>query len=228
MGDLNSSLVQGVNARGYRRGTLSTDSWDQYVIPVKDRIISFAGRASTFKTQGNASATTQNLFAIHNATGSTVNVCVNRLTVDLLSTAAAGKAPSVVVPVVRVRRFTALPTGGSALTKVNLTDSAQTSSSSVTVWGSTASDGGALTTLAVTGLGILAQKFAPRLLVVGTSASTFYEPVDTLPFFYGEPDVILKPLEGIVVTLEGQVVTTGNPATDFWTVDCDWEEFTRP
>jgi hypothetical protein len=29
----------GVEVRGYRRGTLTTDSWDQYVIPVKDRIV---------------------------------------------------------------------------------------------------------------------------------------------------------------------------------------------
>lgn len=229
MGDIGTTAISGVEARGYRRGTLSTDDWDQYVVPVRDRISSFFGRACTFKTPGRA-ATTQKILALHNATSSPVIVCVNRITVDLLSTAAAGKAPTVVPPIVRIHRFTAVPTNGTALAKVAL-DTSQSSNASVTAWGDASADGtGSGTTLTVTipASSMLAQKNAPRVLVVGTSASTFYEPIDTLAFFYGEPDITLRALEGVVVYLDAATVTTGNPATDIWTAEVDWEEYTRP
>jgi hypothetical protein len=86
MADIDSSATSGVEVRGYRRGTLTTDSWDQYVIPVKDRIVGFTGRAATFVTPGRA-AVSQKIMALHNATGSSVIVNVNRMRVDLLSTA---------------------------------------------------------------------------------------------------------------------------------------------
>ena len=227
MPDVGSNSVSGVVVEGYRSGSTTSDNWYQYVVPVRDRVTSYTGRAASFKTQGNASASQQNLLSLTNGSSSTVTVSVNRITVDLLSTAAAGKAPSVVTPVVRVRRATAV-SAGTALTKVNRGDSAQTSNANVTVLGGTASDGGALTAITATNGGTLAQRYAPRVLVVGTSASTFYEPVDTVTFFYGEPDVVLKAGESIIVTLEGQVVTTGNPATDFWIAEVDWDEYTRP
>ena len=196
MGDIATTAISGVEARGYRRGTLSTDDWDQYVVPVRDRISSFYGRACTFKTPGRA-ATTQKLAALHNATGSSVTVCVNRITVDLLTTVA----------------------------KVPL-DTSQSSNASVTAWGDASGDGtGSGTTLTVTvpGSSMLAQVYAPRFI---TGAG--YEPVDTAAFFYGEPDITLRALEGVVVFLDAAVVTTGNPATDFWTCSIDWEEYTRP
>jgi hypothetical protein len=65
-------------------------------------------------------------------------------------------------------------------------------------------------------------------MVVGTSASTFYEPIDTAQFFYGEPDITLRALEGVVVYLDAATNTTGNPTTDSWTAEVDWEEYTRP
>jgi len=39
---------------------------------------------------------------------------------------------------------------------------------------------------------------------------------------------VLRALEGVVVSLEAATVTTGNPATDRWTVSIDWTEYTRP
>jgi hypothetical protein len=226
MADQDSNATSGVEVRGYRRGILSTDSWDQFVIPVRDRISSFVGRAATFKTAGNAATAQQNLLTMTNTAGSAVTVGVNRITVDLLTTAAAGIAPNVVVPVVRVRRVTSAA-AGTVLAKTNRGDTAQTSAANVEVRGGTASDAGALTAITLTNSGIMAQKYSPRLLVVGTSASTLYEPVDTIPFFYGEPDITLKAGEGLAVTLEGQVAA-GNPATTFWIAEIDWEEYTRP
>jgi hypothetical protein len=222
MGDIDTTAVSGVEARGYRRGAVSTDSWDQYVVPVRDRISSFYGRACTFKTPGRA-ATTQKILALHNATASSVVVCINRITVDLLSTVV--KAITVVPPVIRCHRFTAVPTNGTALAKVAL-DTSQSSNAAVTAWGDASADGtGSATTLTVTipANSMLAQVYAPRWI---TAAG--YEPVDTASFFYGEPDITLRALEGVVVYLDAAVVTTGNPATDMWVASVDWEEYTRP
>lgn len=217
----------GQNFRGYRRGGTSTDPVDQYVIPIRDRVGSFSGRAATFQTLGLGTTAQQNLLTIANTTGSAVIVAVNRITVDLLTTAAAGIAPSVVVPVVRVRRATGV-SAGTVLTKTAKGDSAQTSAANVEIRGATASDGGAATAITATNGGLLAQKFSPRLLVVGTSASTLYEPVDTIPFFYGEPDITLKAGEALLVSLEGMTAATGNPTTNRWIAEVDWDEYTRP
>jgi hypothetical protein len=183
---------------------------EQYVIIQEEKIVTYQGRAASFKIPGRAVAA-QNLAAIHNATGSTVLVRVNRIIVDLLTTVA--KAPTVIPPILRVRRFTAVPTNGTTLTK-----SPRDSALSTT---------GSTTTLTITGAAIMAQAYAPRLIVV-TAVNTLYEPFDTQVFLQGEPDVILRPLEGLVVTAEGATVSTGNPTTDFWTVVIDWDEYTLP
>lgn len=222
MGDIDTTAISGVEARGYRRGTAGTDSWDQYVVPVRDRIPSFFGRACTFKTPGRA-ATTQKILALHNATASSVIVCVNRITVDLLSTVA--KAVTVIPPVIRVHRFTAVPTNGTALAKVAL-DTSQSSNASVTAWGDASADGtGSGTTLTVTipASSMLHQIYGPRVIT-----AVGYEPIDTASFFYGEPDITLRALEGVVVYLDNATGTTGNPATDWWIANVDWEEYTRP
>lgn len=227
MPDVGSNSVSGVVVEGYRSGATTSDNWYQYVVPVRDRVNSFTGRAASFATLGLGTTAQQNLLTLVNGSSSTVTVSVNRITVDLLTTAAAGIAPSVVTPIVRVRRCTAV-SGGTALTKVPRGDSAQTSNANVVVSGGTASDGGAATAITATNGGLMAQKFAPRTLVVGTSASTFYEPVDTVPFFYGEPDIVLKAGEGLLVSLEGVTAATGNPTTNRWICEIDWDEWTRP
>jgi hypothetical protein len=228
MGDVDATATLGVEARGYRRGTLASDPWDQYVIPVEDRIVSFNGRLTTYITPGRA-GTNQKIAALHNATGSSVLVCVNRVTVDLLSTAV--KAVTIAPPVIRLQRFTAIPTNGTALTKVGL-DTSLTSDASVTAWGDatateTVTNAGvgtsAATTLTITAGSTISQKYAPRVFT-----AVGYEPVDTAPFFHGEPDVILRPLEGLCVTLDQSVTSTGNPTTDKWLAEMDWDEFTRP
>lgn len=224
MGDVASTAVGGQEWRGYRRGTGGTDDVDQYVVPVRDRIASFSGRVSTFITPGRA-ATSQKILALHNATGSSVIVCINRVVVDVLSTVT--KAITVVPPLIRVHRFTAIPTNGTTLTKVPM-DTSQSSNASVTAWGDASADGtGSGTTLTVTipAGSCLHQKYAPRLF--GT-APIGYEPIDTAPFFEGEPDVTLRALEGICVFLDQAVVTTGNPSTDRWVAMIDFEEYTRP
>lgn len=220
MPDVDSTSVSGVEVRGYRRGSLATDGWDQYVIPVENKIVSYRGRVTSFMTPGRA-AIVQRVMAIHNATASTVLVDVNRIKVDSLHTAV--KAVTVITPVIRIRRFTALPTNGTVLTKVPV-DTSLSSNASVTAWGDASADNtGSATTLTVTVGEALSQTQGPRVLT-----AVGYEPVDAAPFFIGEPDIVLRALEGVVVSLEAATVTTGNPATDRWTVSIDWTEYTRP
>jgi hypothetical protein len=214
--------VGGQDFRGYRRGTTLGDPVDQYVIPVKDELTSFRGRAATFPTIGGAGTPAQQIMqTIFNAVSSTVVVRVNRVTLDLLTTVV--KAATVVPPIVRLYRITALPSAGTANTKTAL-DTSMSSSASVTCLQGTASDGGALTAITATlpAGAFIAQKFAPRML-----SAVGYEPVDTIPFLYGEPDCVLRAGQGLAVVLDNST-SSSNPATDFWASELDWDEFTRP
>jgi len=220
MGDFEATAIAGVEARGYRRGAASTDGWDQYVIPVNDKIVSYRGRAATFRIPGNA-AVTQNLASIHNATGSTILVDVNRIIVDLTSTAL--KAITVQQPVVRLYKVTVLPTAGSALAKTSF-DSTLSSSASVTLLqGASAHRVASALTATLPANAVIDQVQASRVF---TAAG--HESMDSVLFLDGEPDCTLRALEGLVVVAEDAIVTTGNPATDWWTVVIDWTEFTRP
>jgi len=195
---------------------------DQYTIPIDERAISFHGRFQTFRIPGRAGTTGQKLAALHNATGSPVLVDVNRVTVDLAMTAA--KAVTVLPPIIRLSRFTALPTGGSIGFKAKI-DTTETSDANLTVLQDAASDGtSSATQLAVTvPLGnVLSQEFAPRLI---TAAG--YEMADRLTFFEGETRITLRALEGLTVELIYNLATM-NPITDMWIVGFDWAEYLVP
>jgi hypothetical protein len=201
----------------------------QRVEPVEATpIVTFKGRTGTFRIPGRAGTTGQNLLALHNATGSSVLVDVEKVMIDLAQTAAAGVAPTVAPPILRAARFTALPTGGTAPVKVP-EDTSMASNASLTLWQDAQTDGVIATTaLAVTvnpANSFLVQEFAPRILVVGTSASTFYEPFDRTVFFEDESVAItLRPLEGLLVRAE-YTLATQNPTTNVWTVTARWTEY---
>jgi len=194
---------------------------EQVVLVGSEAVVSFNGRAQSFRTPGRAGTTGQKLASIHNATGSTVLVRVNRITVDLAVTVV--KAVTVLPPIIRAHRVTVLPTGGTAMPKATV-DTAQTSNASVTLLQDASADGtsGTVITATIPASNVLVQEFAPRLI---TAAG--YEPADRLTFFEGEPDIILRPLEGIVVELV-YVLATQNPITDMWIVGFDFDEFTVP
>lgn len=197
----------------------------QRVEPVEATpIVTYKGRVATFRTPGRA-ATAQNIFAIHNATGSTVLVDVEKIAVDVINAAAAGIAPTVIPPIIRAYRFTAVPTNGTALTKVP-EDTSLASNSAVTVWGDASADGtGSGTTLTVTAGSIIIEEYAPRIMVVGTSASTFYEPFDRTVFFEDEGVALtLRPLEGLLIKLD-TATTAGNPTTNHYIVSARWTEY---
>lgn len=197
----------------------------QRVEPVEATpIVTYRGRAASFRTPGRA-ATAQNIFAIHNATGSTVIVDLESLAIDVLNAAAAGIAPTVIPPIIRAFRFTAVPTNGTALTKVP-DDSSMASNSAVTVWGDASADGtSSATTLTVTAGSIITQEYAPRVMVVGTSASTFYEPFDRTVFFSDPTTAItLRALEGVLLRLD-TATTAGNPITNHYITTARWTEY---
>lgn len=225
MGDFDSTATSGVEVRGYRRGTASTDSWDQYVVPTFPGLVSYLGRGVTFRIPGNA-GTTQNLASIHNATGSSVLVDVTRVRFDLTNTAV--KAITIQQPVVRVYRVTVLPTGGTAITKVPMDTealgAAAVSSSSVTLLqGASAHRVASTLTATLPANNVLSQVQAAR-----TITGVGHEAHDPVTFFEDEPDITLRALEGIVVVADDAITSTGNPTTDWWTVSLEWREYTRP
>ena len=196
---------------------------EPYVLIQEPRLITYFGRANTFRTPGRAGTAGQKLFSIHNATGSAVLVDIEKITLDLVQTVI--KAVTVLPPVVRAWRVTVLPSSCTALTKVPR-DTSLSSSASVTILGDASVDGtSSSTALAATlpGGTILTQEFAPRLI---TAAG--YEMADRIEFFAGLDELVtLRPLEGLVIFAD-YVLATQNPTTDMWVIGCKWCEYTNP
>lgn len=194
---------------------------EQYVIVGDERVASFRGRFTTPITPGRAGTVGQKIAGLFNAAGSAVLVEIGEVRVDLYQTVI--KAVTVPPPTVRCHRIAAVPTNGTAGTKV-AKDSALTSSASVTTWQDASADrtssGTALTATIAAGTG-LSQEFAPRLI---TAAG--YEPADRMAFL-DEEGVTLRAGEGMAVFLD-YTVATMNPITDMWIAQIDWVEFTLP
>lgn len=177
----------------------------------------FEGRASTFRTPGRAGTAGQKILSLHNASGSTVTVNIKKVFADLVGTTA--KAVTVLPLVVRVYLVTVLPTNGTLLVK-NKIGGSGASSASIEVRGDSSADGtGSATTLTATlpAGAILTQEFAPRLIT-----AVGYEPSDRQEFF-GGTEVLLGPLQGVVVMLD-YVLATQNPITDMWLSGVEWAE----
>lgn len=197
------------------------------------RQVSFKGRVATFRTPGRAVTTGQKTFAIHNGTGSPVIVDVHNIVIDMVQTVV--KLVTVLPPVMRLYKFTAVPTNGTALVKTG-EDSTLTSKSAVTVWGDASADGtSSATTLTIAAItngsttGLLTQMYAPRYLAhaapTASSINPFMELIDFAPFFTGEDEIIsLRALEGLAVHLDF-TATTQNPITDMWSVSARWIEY---
>jgi hypothetical protein len=213
----------GKHLRTNNRG--GTTGHDQYIIPTDERLLSFRGRCATFRVLGRAGTAGQKLFAIHNATASAVIVDVKRIKVDLVSTAV--RAITVEPSLIRLWKFTAVPTNGNAVTKVSKNSALYPSSSaSVTLWQDSSADRTAsATTLTITlpAATVLSQEYGSRnFTAVGQEAA------DKISFLEDEDDVVtLNALEGVCVFLD-YATATFNPTTDIWVVSCDWDEYTRP
>jgi hypothetical protein len=191
----------------------------QYVAPISSRSVSFCGALASFRTLGNA-ATPQNIFSIENAGGSAVILGVSRLTVEMDATAAL----LTVASEFKTSRPTALPTGGTALTKVAI-DTALTSSASVVARGATASDGGAATAITATAGSTMWHQYLLRQQTLVAQ----YEPTDysLLPTDIADVDwVIVRAGEALLVQVVG---TAGsNAATNHYVIKCAFFEYTVP
>jgi len=179
----------------------------------------FRGRAGTFRTPGRAGTVGQNILSIHNATGSTITLVVNKVFVDLMQTVV--KAVTVAPPIMRLWKVTVLPTNGAALTK-NKIGGSGASNADVTLLQDASADGtGAGTTLTATRPAgtIISQEFAPRLIT-----AVGYENADRVEWL-GDTEVVLAPLEGLVLFLD-YVLATQNPTTDMWIAGIEWYEYT--
>ncbi len=212
--------VDGSTATTHTTGSVVAASLAaQVVVNIDPRIVTYKGRAFSFRTPGRAGTVGQKILALHNATASEVKVRVTRAWVDLAVTAA--KAVTVLPPVIRLWKVTVAPSNGTVLTKVPI-DSALVSSASVTVRGDAQSDGTASASVLAATLPagtIYTQTFAPRLI---TAAG--YEPFDR-EVFLEDGHIDLNPLEGIVLFVD-YVLATQNPITDMWLAGVEWEEYT--
>lgn len=202
-----------------QRGDLQLDvNGNLRTVPQVDANATFRGRGATYRTIGRAGTTPRRLLAIWNAAGSGKVVHVNQITCDILQTAVM--AVTVVPPVLRVHRITAIPTNGTALTKV-AKDTAGTSSASISLFGDASADGtNSATALAatVTAGAHLTQEFLPRLI---TAAG--YEMFDRVELLE-DRDIVLRPGEGIVLSLDGITAATQEPATTHTISTVDWYE----
>ncbi|MEO6302700.1 MAG: hypothetical protein ABIP51_05975 [Bacteroidia bacterium] len=212
----NASIPTGTNIIGKVSIDQTTPGTTNLVATTPAPVL-FRGRSSTFRTPGRAGTAGQKILSIHNATGSTISLTVNKISIDIVQTVI--KAITVLPPIIRAWKVTVLPTNGTSLVK-NKIGGTSTSNASVTVLGDASADGtGSATTLTATlpAGTILSQEFAARFI---TGAG--YEPMDRIEFF-SDSAVVLAPLEGIVIFLD-YVLATQNPVTDMWIAVVDWSE----
>lgn len=201
---------------------------EQFFIPGSERVVSFRGRAGTFRIPGRAAtANGRTLWQIWNGAGSGVLVAVEAVATDIYQTVV--KAVTVPPPTIRLYRTTTALTGGAALAKVAL-DTAQGSSGVVALLQDGTADGtiaatplGAAASAAPAGSLILTQEFAPRMIT-----AVGYEMMDRSEFL-GDTDsaVILREGQGAILRVDYPAATS-DPITDMWVSVVRWSEFTLP
>lgn len=214
--------IDGTTAATHASGvTVSVVAAAQYVIPVSNRSVSYCGAVASWRTLGNA-ASPQNLFTIENAAGSNVIVGVSRLTVEMDATAAL----LAVAPSFKTFRPTALPSGGTTLTKSSV-DTGLTTSASVVCRGATASDGGTATAITATApaQNPMWHQFQMRMATqVGMMATDDFS---MLPNDIADVDwITLRAGEALLLQVVGTAAS--NAATNHYIVKCAWFEYSLP
>lgn len=205
-----------------RERTISSVTYaEQYVIPISERVASFKGAVTSFRTPGRA-ALTQNIFCLSNTTGSGVLVAVRRLSIQ--------QDPAAVLNtswgnLFKVSRITTAPTNGTVLTKVAF-DTSQSSSANVIATGDASADGtGSATTLTATAGTPAWHQFANRLHTA--AGQVVLDDASGIPALAAEDPMILRANEHMLVSLAANA-TGANGATVMYLINCMWEEFTLP
>ncbi len=170
--------------------------------------------AASFRTLGTA-ATPHNLLTIENL-DATKTVTIRRLTVQLDATAVL----VAVMPQVKCSRATAVPTGGTALSKAQF-DTANSSNANTIVRGATASDGGVATAITSTAGTSIWQQYCMRMHTVVGQVLALDNNV--LPLLVDTQNLILRQNQALLVQVVSSVGTS-NPATNHWFANVVWQE----
>jgi hypothetical protein len=190
------------------------------ISPVRESMILFDGIVAGFRTLGNA-ATPQNLFSIENGASSTVLVAIKRLAVEMDTTTAL----TTVAPEFLVTRPTALPTGGTAMTKGGQ-DTALTSNANVVIRAAMQTDGVTATAITATaGTARLWHQFQTRQNAV-TSNYLFGPELNLLPTLVEGDPLILRANQGLLVQIIGTAAS--NAAGNHYVCKVAWEEYKTP
>lgn len=168
--------------------------------------------ATSFRILGTA-ATPHNLLTIEN-TDATVQVRIRDISIQLDATAVL----VAVMPLVKVSRATAVPTGGTTIAKGQF-DTSNASDAQIVVRAANASDGGVATAITSTAGTTLWQEYQMRMhTVVGQVLC----PPSRMPTVITE-DLVLRQNEAILVQVVASAGTS-NPATNHWSVCVTWDE----
>lgn len=168
--------------------------------------------AASFRILGTA-ATPHNLFTIEN-TDATVEVRIRDLMVQLDATAAL----TAVMPLVKLSRATAVPTGGTTITKAQF-DTANASDAQVVVRAANASDGGGATAITATAGTTIWQEYQMRLHTAVGQVLSSPSRVPTLLV----KDLVLRQNEALLVQVVASAGSS-NPATNHWSACVTWDE----
>lgn len=192
---------------------------EPYVIPISERVLSFRGFSSTFRTVGNA-ASPQNLFAISNGVASPVLVGIRRLSIQMDATAAS----TAVASVIKTSRPAALPTVGTVMTKGSF-DTSLTSDALVLLRGATASDGGAATAITGTAGTTFWQQLVMRLhTAVG---QVLMDDESLIPGLSENDPFVLRADQSLLVQITN-ATPANNLATNHHILNVAWDEYTLP
>ena len=177
----------------------------------------FKGIAASFRTLGSA-AVPQNVFTIENGVGSGKLVYIRELYLSSDMTAVL----LTVACQIDVSRTTAIPSGGTALTKTAL-DTLLSSNALVVLRGATASDGGAATAITATAAaGYLFRNFVPRQATAVGQVQQQFKAVLTKISLSESDALILREGQANVVQITGTAAS--NAATNHYIIICVWDE----
>lgn len=207
----------GKKGRTYRRGSLTSDPHDAYVIPTVDRVISGRYFAATFRVPG-AAASPLNLLTMHSTAASPL-VAIRRISVEVEASAVTAY---LVNSVIRLFRSTTVPSGGTAATKQKTDTGDSSSAASVIVTGPASADGTASAiTYALPSGTPMAQQSVPKIL---TGVGQWLSLDDSQELWTpDDPPLVLRNGESILVAVVGNTATHLHFYTNIW-----WEEYTRP
>ena len=208
------TLSSGTDIQMYDKGAAGRV---EKVILVSAEDVAFAGWVATFMTVGRA-ATAQNILAGFNDSGSPVDVSVGEIVFSMDATAALTSNSARV----KLSRITALPTGGTSLTKVAQRTGAAASDSHVKWFGDASADGtnSSPTALTCTPGTPFWEDFLMRLHSADGPILGYRRQLITPDF-----PITLDANEGVVLHIVAET-TARNPATNFYTAMASFQEFT--